>query len=380
MSFFLFVKQIVDMLYLYKMLDYLMVSLIIFMLAYQVMLVRPDFKAMFTKADGIVIVLCGLVTISFLKNTSEYETYFKILSAFLMYYVGRIYYERIQECYGPLVSASYIVVYLNFLCRISNFGGGLFRVTNAGGDLYYYDTDMAFAMILAFVFIAMFGKNSVLKLFTILLICPYMVFYSDAGIQKILLLVVMAIIFVYIIELVLRKPKLSNVALIAMVSGIIIVIIYLYLPVMGIGNADIVLSVFQGKLLDYKNMHSRYVAWNEVVQLAGEQGSINQLIGNSLSVGTGGSIYVESLYVKTYYAIGWLGLLVALGLLIGVIKYIIMVKDRKTFYLMIIMAILLLGSGVAINSMERVQMSWFPMLFAGMVVSSVREEGKENTY
>ena len=207
-----------------------------------------------------------------------------------------------------------------------------------------------------------------------------MVFDSDAGIQKILLLVIMAIIFVYIVELILRKPKLSNIALVAMVIGIIAVIIILYSPVMGMENADIVLSVFQGKLLDYRNMHSRYAAWNEVIQLAGEQGIINQLIGNSLSVGAGGSIYVESLYVKTYYAIGWFGIFGALGFLIGVIKYIIMVKDRKTFYLMIIMVILLLGSGIAINSMERVQMSWFPMLFAGMVVSSVREEGKENTY
>ena len=54
--------------------------------------------------------------------------------------------------------------------------------------------------------------------------------------------------------------------------------------------------------------------------------------------------------------------------------YVVKVNDRKTFYLAVIMAVLLLGSGVTINSMETTQMSWFPLLFAGMVISSVQEE------
>lgn len=371
MSFFLFVKQIVDMLYSYKILDYFMVGLILLMLVYQIMLVRPDFRIMFTMADGFVIALSGLLTINFIKNTSEYETYFKILSAFLMYFVGRIYYERIQECYGALVSSAYIVVYLNLFHRISNFRDRLFQVTNADGDLYYYDTDMAFAMILAFVFIAMFGKNSVFKLFTILLVCPYMVFYSDAGIQKVLLLVVMAIILVYIMELILRKQKLSNIVLIGMLTGMIAVVVLLYLPLTGVGDVDKIAGVFRGRFLDFQNMNARYDAWEEVLELGKKQGILGQIFGNSLSVGAGTGIYVESLYIKTYYTLGWLGLLLVLGMLIAVIRYIVMVKDRKTFYLMVMMVVILLGTGVAINSMERVQMSWFPMMFAGMVVSSV---------
>ena len=380
MSFFLFVKQIVDMLYPYKILDYVMVGLILVMLIYQIMLVRPDLRAMFTKSDGIVIAICGLLTVNFMKSMWEYEVYFKILSAFLMYFVGRIYYERIQECYGALVSSAYVVVYLNLFHRMIRFSGKLLQVTNADGDLYYYDTDMAFAMILAFVFIAMFGKNSVFKLFTILLVCPYMVFYSDAGIQKVLLLVVMAIILVYIIELVLRNQKFSNMVLVGMVTGIIGVIALLYLPLMGIGKSDImarIARIFKGRFLDFQNMSARYDAWEEVLDYIGEQGIIGQICGNGLSVDVGGGIYVESLYIKTYYALGWLGLLLALGILIAVIRYIAMVKDRKTFYLMVMMVVILLGTGVAINSMERVQMSWFPLMFAGMVVSSVREEKVE---
>ena len=63
-------------------------------------------------------------------------------------------------------------------------------------------------------------------------------------------------------------------------------------------------------------------------------------------------------------------------LIISIMYYVMKVDDRKTFYLAVILAVLLLGSGVTVNSMESTQMSWFPMLFAGMVISSVQVEGE----
>ena len=158
-----------------------------------------------------------LITITLFKYTSTYQTYFKVLSAFLMYFVGRLYYDRIRECSEALACSSYLVVYLNFFYRIGQYGLKFRNVVSADGDLYYYDTDMAFAMILAMIFIAMFAKNSVLKLATIMMICPYMVFYSDAGIQKVLMLVSYTIILIYISELIFRKRKLSNILLIVVI-------------------------------------------------------------------------------------------------------------------------------------------------------------------
>ena len=146
---------------------------------------------------------------------------------------------------------------------------------------------------------------------------------------------------------------------------------------MGIDNSQFSSELSHGKILDYQNMNARYAAWSEVVELSRQKGILGQIFGNGLSVGAGNGIYVESLYVKTYYSIGWIGLALALGLVAAVTRYIVKAKDRKTFYLMVMMMVILLGSGVAINSMERVQMSWFPLLFAGMVVSSVQEDRLE---
>lgn len=374
MSFFLFAKQIVDMLYAYKILDYGMVFFILLLLTYQLLLLRPSIKEFYKKTDVVVIVLAILVTFSFLKDISSYEIYFKVLSAFLMYFVGRIYYERIQECYGALVSSGYVVIYFNFIHRLKHFGGEVLRIKNAYGDLYYYDTDMAFAMIIAFIFVAMFGKNTVFKLFTILIICPYMVFFSDAGIQKILLMVIIGIIGLYIVELILRKEELGNVMLLTLIVGIIGVIILLYLPLFGLESNNILQIIFHNKYLDFENMDVRYTAWRELLQSCDDGHILEVLFGRGLQIKNHHALHEESLYLKIFYSLGWGGIFLSLTLLLCTIKYIAKIKDRKTFYLLIMMVIMLLGTGVTMNSMERVQMSWFPWMFAGMVISSAEQK------
>ena len=370
MTLFLFVKQFVDMLYRYRVLDYIMVIWVLLLLLYQIALVRPNFRKMFSAADGIVLLLVMLLSVSFLKNQSGYQIYFKVLSAFLMYFVGRVYYDRIKECYGALVSAAYIIIYLNLFARIRQFGFALTKVTDAGGDLYYYDTDMAFAMILGMVFIAMFGRNSILKLVTIFVTCPYMVICSDAGIQVMLLIAVYAIMAIYVAELAFGKKKLFNGLLTFMMIGLIGIVCLIYLPLLGIDSFENVTTVFNGRFLNYANMHARYQDWMEALDYMKEGGIVSMLFGT----GMGAEVNIESLYIKIFYSLGYVGLLLASMLIINIMYYIARVEDRKTFYLAVIMAVLLLGTGVTVNSMEATQMSWFPLLFAGMVVSSVSIE------
>lgn len=370
MTFFLFAKQFVDLLYHYQILDYIMVVWVLLLLVYQIALVRPDIRNMFRPADGIVILLSLLLTAAFIRSGSGYQAYFKVMSAFLIYFVGRVYYDRVRECYGTLAVASYLVVYANLFERIYRFGFSLTKVKDAGGDLYYYDTDMAFAMILAMVFIAMFAKNSVLKLLTIFIVCPYMVFFSDAGIQMALMLAVYAIIVVYIMELVFENKKLSGILLTLMILGLIGIVAVIYLPVMGLSSSEFVAGLFQGRFFNNDNMYIRYAEWGRILDICEKKGMLAKLFG----IGMGADISIQSLYIKIFYSLGFAGLGLTLLLIISIMYYVVKVNDRKTFYLAVIMAVLLLGSGVTVNSMETTQMSWFPLLFAGMVISSVQEE------
>lgn len=346
-----------------------MVVWVVLLLLYQVALVRPDIRKNVTLADAIVILLAFLLTMTFVRSQSGYQIYFKVMSAFLIYFVGRIYYDRIKECYGALVASSYIIVYASLTERIHRFGLALGTLRNADGGFYFYDTDMAFAMILAMVFIAMFGKNSVLKLFTIFVVCPYMVLFSDAGIQVMLMLVIYVIIAIYVMELIFRKKKMFNLLLTFIVLGLIAVVVFIYLPAFGIDNVELLGRIFDSRFLDKSNMHTRYIAWKTVLAEVTKHGLTGELLG----VGMGAEITVESLYIKIYYTLGYVGLLLTAMLLMAVMYHVTKVEDRKTFYLMVIMAVVLLGTGVTVNSMESTQMSWFPLLFAGMVVSSVKE-------
>ena len=368
MSFFLFAKQFVDMLYPYQILDYLMVILVVILLVYQTALVRPDIRSHFGITDGIILLLGILLTVTLFRSQGGYQTYFKVMSAFLMYFVGRIYYDRIKECYSALTLASYLIVYFNFGHRIWNFRGHLLQIKDAGGDWYYNDTDMAFAIVLAMVFIAMFAKNTIFKLVTIFLICPYMVFYSDAGIQMVLMIAVYVIIGIYILELIIRNRKVTGVLLSIMVLGLLGIVVLVYAPVLGIGQQEGILNLFTGRFLDQGNMYSRYVDWDQVLTRCRQEHLLTQVWG----VGMGAEYSIQSLYLKIYYTLGYVGIGLSLLTIISILYYVMRVEDRKTFYLAVIMAILLLGSGVTVNSMESTQMSWFPMLFAGMVISSVQ--------
>lgn len=376
MTLFLFLKQLVDVLYQYRTLDYLMVGLVLVLLVYQIALVRPNIRKRVTVADTLIIAFVVLLTISFLRDMTCYEVYFKVFSAFLMYFVGRIYYDRIQECYGALVSAGYIVVYLNFFNRFINFGVNLVNVTNADGDLYFYDTDMAFAMILAMVFIVMFGHNTLFKFFTIFIACPYMVFRSDAGIQMVLLLIVYVVVCIYIMELVLENRKIANVLLSFLVIGLLGIVLIIHLPVFGVAQDDTILTLFGSRFLDNDNMYGRYDVWQQILVEIQQQDVFGQLLGLNLGKNTN----IGSLYIKTIYSMGYIGLLLMIFFVLNVVYYVVKVHDRKTFYVTIILAIMLLGTGVTVTAMEFTQMSWFPMMFAGMVVSSVQAERMPTEY
>ena len=338
MTFFLFAKQLVDMFYQYHTLDYMMVILVVLLLIYQVALVRPDIRKRFMLTDGIVILLGLLLTITFWRSGNGYQIYFKVLSSFLIYFVGRVYYDRIKECYGVLTMAAYLVIYANLLVRIRRFGAAVFQVRDAGGDLYYYDTDMAFAMILAMVFITMFGKNTVFKLFTVFAVCPYMVFCSDAGIQMVLMIAVYAIMAIYLMELVVNHKKLSGILLTVIILGLLMIVAVIYMPVLGFENPELIVNLFHGKFFNNSNMYTRYAGWKMILDSCQKEGVLAHLFGT----GMGAEIVIQSLYIIIFYSLVYIGLALAFMLIISIMYYVMKVDDRKTFYLAVILAVLLL--------------------------------------
>ena len=386
MSLFLFLKQIVDIFYKCKWMDYVLVAMAILILIKQLWLLRPN-KMTKTYGNGAVI-KHGSYRISILKplklpdiciiyfsisatvkllayHSINVEIYGKLMSAFVLYTIGRICKERILECTGYLALASYIVVYANVVYRWISLGSERFFTSRISeGGLYYFDTDLSYAMLLALIFISMYGKNGILKFLTIFLVIPFMVLHSGADIQKILMVVIYIILFIYMAERAVKRRRLSDYILPTALILLIVILIGILLPVFYGEKTSSVLYYIDKYITNTENIRERYSEWSNAKTIF-----LNSNLGWRL-FGFGiepiGSIINQYLY--TLYNYGYVGI----GLLttfIGSCTWFAIKEDnRKTYYVAIMLAIVFLGSSIVLNGMDRTQMSWLVMMYAGMVV------------
>ena len=142
-----------------------------------------------------------------------------------------------------------------------------------------------------------------------------------------------------------------------------------YYDELGKTLGEALLAPISGGMFNNEHMVGRYEGWKEAWSHFAGKELVNQWFGNGLEYPNMGS-----LYMKTLYSMGYVGIILMIAFVASVVYYCVKVKDRKTFYTTIILAVMLLGTGVTVVSMEATQMSWFPMMFSGMVISSVQVE------
>lgn len=374
MSFFLFSKQIVDVLYQWHLLDYLLVFLAVIALIYQLGLIRPKMAEAICLSDIYVGVLSLLVIGCYFRSfqpasgswTDEYGIFVKVQSAFLIYCLGRLYYLRILECERALSSSAYIVVYAGFLYRLVQYGYRIMDSYSVAGDLYYYDTDMAYGMLVAWIFIVMYGRNSIWKLITMFMIVPLLVTRSCASTQKYILILLFVVLFFYLAEKIGIPRKLTNIFLGVSMIGTLIGVLEIVISLGRKGTSIVLLGLGKigllGQIVAVKNSD-----FSGVLHIWKRLSWVEKAVGTTFLTQNESSQYIQVLY-----SVGVLGSIVALLFLGSIILKLFQADDRKTVYVAVMLGVLFLGSGINSHVMESSQMSWFPMMFAGMVVSSRR--------
>lgn len=381
MSIFLFCKQIVDMLYQFKFLDYGMVLFALVLICYKFWKdkIYKDIKGFLCPEDGIVIVLMAVYALSFLRYPAGYGTFFKIESCFLIYFVGRLYGKEILQQGKMLAYAGYLIVYVNFIYRFYQFGfkfiltGPEVTLLNVGG-LYFYKTDLAIGIIIAALFIYMFSENKWLKWITIVPVCGYMVFYSGARMGQI----VMVVEYVLILLCELEKRNVFHLKIKwKLVRGIfialcaVVVVLFVALQVFPFEEiaANLNIETGRGSFIE-SLMHSRHIVWSDILKYFSEQPLLTRFLGIDLEteyMHNAMEIKAHSAYIKQIYATGYLGCGL-LAALIGRIWYgLCREKERNVRYIVLILWAMLLGAGLTVESLESTQMSWFPMLFTGIL-------------
>lgn len=382
MYIFLFAKQIVDMFYDYIWLDVTLVAVAVVLVIYQLRMLRPDSGDKISVIKSIRVpdicllgifliylahILASCMSGSYVSITSDQLFGFgKIASAFLIYVIGRLASKRVTESTGALVGSAYIVVYVNLVIRIIRYGvnGSLdtfLHTTNTEGLIYYFDTDLAYAMLLALVFIAMYAKNTILKFVTIFVTCPFMILHSDADIQKYLMIAVYVILFLFMSERAVKKRRFSDFILPVFILGLLIVIAALVLPIFMGQEQSSFTNILSG-VIDTYNFSGRYSAWIELWQSTAGMNMMSVLFGINNSYGVG----VGNQYLSIILSLGIVGMLLALAFIISIAVDAVKIEDRKTYYVTVMLAIIFLGTCIVINGMNYTQLSWLTMLYAGM--------------
>lgn len=357
-----------------------MAVLAILIIAFQLWQDRPNVDEItrykILLPDICIIIISGILIINLpfqLINEKSFQliyTYGKVSSAILLYILGRLCFKRIEECPFFILSSSYIVVYANLICRIIRFKGEIFNCYNPDGDLYYYDTDMAFSIIMALIFIAILGQNTLIKFITIFAVCPFMVFHSNAGTQKILLVIILIILVFYMGERAVKKHKFTDFIMPSAILFLMLILAIILLPVFTDVKETMLFDFFDKYLISTANLSNKFETWRAIWLQTDFSNIKGLLIGNGIPTST----QIDNTYLATIYSIGFIGLISAIIFVLSISGFATKIKDRQTYYITIMLTILFLGSCINKNGLEFTQMSWFVMMYFGMATSSSTED------
>jgi len=386
MAIFLFLKQIVDMFFEKTWLDVIMAMLLVLLFVYQCYMLRPDSsiegndiqkKKKSVCLPDVCLLLISIIIIAHILLDGVFSIYqnAKIFSAVLMYVLGRMAYQRVEECTGYLALSSYIVIYTNLIMCIVTLGfSGLFDASLKYDGMYYYGTDMAYAMLTGLIFVSMYAKNTILKFVTIFLVCPIMVMRSLAGVQQILLIPIYIILFLFMAERAIKRRRYTDYILPIIIALLLVIIVGLNMPAITGDKDSFLVSILNTLHVSTENFVGRFTSWNDIWDRISASGIVGKLFGISVE----GSRGIGSEYLGIVYSTGFTGLILFIVYILSIAGYAVRIYDRKTYYVTVMLAVLFLGTSINVHTMMFTQLSWFPMLYAGMAVSAgrIKKDGK----
>ena len=380
MTLFLFLKQITDMFYSVRWIDYLMAAFLVVLILYQGWMILPregeDRIKYKPVLPDICIILLSLMTVVHIIAGGNFDIYQngKICTVLMMYLLGRMAYKRAGENTPYLALSSYIVIYLNVIIRFLNLGyPGFFEMSATDNGMYYYGTDLAYAMLTGLIFVGMYGKNNILKFFTIFVVCPFMILSCVTGVQHILMWVIYVILLLFMSERAVKRRKFTDFILPFIIMVMLAIIVILNVPAITGDKSNLLVDLLSRLKISTENFVGRYSKWGDIWNEIRSTDSISEKI---FGIGSATEKSVASLYIGIIYSLGYAGIVLFFIFITSIAGYAVKIYDRRTYYVTVMLAVLFLGTGINVFAIGFTQMSWFPLLYAGMVVSAANSTEK----
>lgn len=386
MEILLFLKPITDMLWQYKILDMILLALSIGIFLINL----PRLKGL-NFVDFIVVILCILFTTSLLRNTEGFQNYVKIISGFLYYFLGRIYYKSENRITQILTISSLIVVTTNIIVIIIGRGVVLWGNAITLKGAYYYKTDLAVAMIQStiFIYFAKESKNIFIKILRILytyVFIPLIIIFTNSRMYLIILIVIVYIFYKYKREI--RRKVIWRIKVKELVLFLCLILLGIY-SISLLSKTELFTKLgfisfnFEkfSDLFSPANSQGRSEIWSVLLRYFFSQPFKSRFIGIDLvtdSIINPIGHNAHNSYLKILFSIGFIGSILFLIFIYQIIKYINRLYDRQLFYISLSLIFVYIISGFSGIVIEFTQLTWIPMFYVGVAISNKYTGNKTN--
>lgn len=373
---FWFLKFIFDLFYQFKILSLIISGIAILLLI--VSLSKQSIK--FNKLDLIVILMILLWSISFFKSPSYYIDYFKIISAFVLYFLGRLYSTEEEKIENTITKTLLLVLIVNLIICLIGRGSIVWGSAITLRGLYYFKTDFSCMLSFFLIFWLMNCPYSKRVKIFFAIIAIILIILANSRIYYLITGIILLIIYMY------KKEK-----KIFTLKNIIIVLATSILLIFGISMLS-KLSFFSDRNLISLNFHSfedifnasntqgRNEIWEKLLTNFNNQSITTKILGAELSFNDNygyRSFSEHSTYIKTLINTGYLGVLLFVIFIIKVFKSLLKLKNKKLEFITILLLMVFLISGFSSPTILYINCSWLPMFYIGTCISIFMNDKKE---
>lgn len=326
--------------------------------------------------DLFVVIMILLFTISFLKDISYFRDYVKIISAFLLYFLGRYYVDDADIISRTLSCAFLCAFVINVIYCILGFGTVIWGNALTYRGLYFFKTDFTamIAYFLLFYFIKK-RKYNILD-YILLFMAGYFTILANTRIYYLIFALLLCLILMYKNDQKLISVKNCMLICSFAVIGVLGVMI---LPRLSIFADRQMISLKINSVADLfnaSNTQGRNKIWTTLFTAFFDQNILTQLLGAELSFndkfGMAG-FNEHSSYVKIVLNTGYIGLLLWVLFVIAILIFIVKEKNKKLSYLCVMLLIVYSIAGITEPVNLFTSTSWFPMLYCGMICGIEKE-------
>ncbi|GIM33803.1 O-antigen ligase family protein [Paraclostridium bifermentans] len=384
MELIVFLKPIFDMLWKFKILDIMIMSLVY--LVTPMYLLKNKYKIEFI--DLLFIFLITLFTLSFLKkaDSASFKDYIKIISNLYMFFIGKMILNRDEKDKFLIISFS-VVAFVNLIYLLTGIGFTYWGDSKTFRGIYFFKTDLALAILQSIIFIRLmkYSKSEKLKTISniyIFLISPILIFLSNSRMYLLLYFIVIYLILNENAEKKGRKTYRYDLKFFLKIGIIFICLIFLYSTI-----TSKIPWFREQNLLGFKiekfsdlfnesNSQGRNVIWSKVIHVFNSSSIIDKFTGVDLvsdRVLHNGSYYdSHNNYIKILFTTGYLGGITCLIILVDTMKKLNSLTDLKFKYTCLILLTVYVVSSISYPSIIYTQQSWIIFLYIGMLNNNVQ--------